>query len=291
PPRRRRARVRSQPRAAAQLCGSAAGVVPDLAVDPGGRPRDLRRPHAHRFRERPARRDRRADQSEEAGRKGSNMKRLIGVFVVAAWAAASAQRSAKSAASVKTLEPTPTTVAYGYYSAAATPALRIRSGETVRVHTLLTSTPARLEGAGVAKDQIEPALRDIVDNVKDRGPGGHILTGSIFVEGAEPGDVLEVRIQAIKLPIPYAYNAFSPGRGFLPQDFRESRMKIIPLDEKRMTAHFSDEIEIPLRPFFGSMGVAPPPAAGRISSAPPGRHAGNLDNKDLVAGSTLYIPV
>src|SRR5712672_391657 len=68
-------------------------------------------------------------------------------------------------------------------------------------------------------------------------------------------------------------------------------MKIIPLDEKRMVARFAEGIEIPLRPFFGSMGVAPPEAAGRVSSAPPGTHAGNLDNKDLVAGTTLFIPV
>jgi acetamidase/formamidase len=207
-----------------------------------------------------------------------------------AQSARQAQRPPKPATSIKALEPTPATVAYGYYSADATPVLRIKSGDTVRVHTLLTSTPTRLEGAGVAKDQIEPALRDVVDHVKDRGPGGHILTGPIFIEGAEPGDVLEVRIQAIRLAIPYAYNAFSPRGGFLPDDF-QSKMKIIPLDEKRMIAHFADGIEIPLHPFFGSMGVAPPAAAGRVSSAPPGKHAGNLDNKDLIVGSTLYIPV
>jgi acetamidase/formamidase len=173
----------------------------------------------------------------------------------------------------------------------AVPALRIQSGATVRVHTLLTSTPQRLEGAGVAKDQVEPALRDIVDNVKDKGPGGHILTGPIFVEGAEPGDVLEVRVKAIRLAIPYAYNAFSTRGGFLPQDFQQGKMKIIPLDEDRMIARFADNIEIPLRPFFGSMGVAPPAVAGRISSGPPGKHAGNLDNKELIVGSILYIPV
>jgi acetamidase/formamidase len=213
------------------------------------------------------------------------MKRIPAIALVASVCALGA------APQIKTLEPTPATVVYGYYSAAAAPVMRIQSGEIVKIHTLLTSTPTRLEGAGVPKDQIEPELRDIVDNVKDRGPGGHILTGPIFVEGAQPGDVLEVRVQAIKLALPYAYNAFSPNRGFLPDDFPESKVKIIPLDEKRMTAHFADGIEIPLRPFFGSMGVAPPPAAGRISSSPPGKHAGNLDNKDLVAGSTLYIPV
>jgi acetamidase/formamidase len=204
---------------------------------------------------------------------------------------ATGQKSTAVRPPPETLEPTPSTVTYGYYSAAAAAALRIRSGDTVSVHTLITSTPQRLEGAGVAKEQIEPALREIVDNVKDKGPGGHILTGPIFVEGAEPGDVLEVRVKSIALAIPYAYNAFGTKNGFLPQDFQQGHIKIVPLDEKRMTARFADNIEIPLRPFFGSMGVAPPPAAGRISSGPPGRHAGNLDNRELVVGSTLYIPV
>ena len=217
---------------------------------------------------------------------------LAGLAIaVAAVASPLEAGQATKAAAVKTLEPSPSTVAYGYYDAAAKPVMRIKSGDTVRIHTLITSTPQRLEGAGVAKDQVEPELRAIVDQVTDKGPGGHILTGPIFVEGAEPGDVLEVRVKAIRLAIPYAYNAFSTRSGFLPQDFTAGKMKIIPLDAKRMVAHFSDDVEIPLHPFFGSMGVAPPPAAGRVSSAPPGKHAGNLDNKDLVVGSTLYIPV
>ena len=189
------------------------------------------------------------------------------------------------------LLPTPKTVAYGYYDASTSPVLHIKSGDTVEAHTLITSTPPRLEGAGVKPEQIESALREIVNTVTNKGPGGHILTGPIYIEGAEAGDVLEVRIQSIKLAIPYAYTAFRPGAGFLPEDFPTSQMKIIPLDEKRMVAHFSDSITIPLRPFFGSMGVAPPVSSGRVSSAPPGIHAGNLDNKELVAGTTLYIPV
>jgi acetamidase/formamidase len=197
------------------------------------------------------------------------------------------------ATAIKELQATPATVAYGYYDAAAPPVMRIQSGDTVRIHTLITSTPQQLEAAGVAKEQVEPALREIVEKVTGdrRGPGGHILTGPIYVEGAEPGDVLEVRIKEIRLAVPYAYNAFRPGAGFLPQEFTERRIKIVPLDEKRMIGRFADGIEIPLHPFFGSMGVAPPPAAGRINSAPPGRHAGNIDNKDLVVGSTLFIPV
>jgi acetamidase/formamidase len=220
---------------------------------------------------------------------------LILACLVPAWAAAAPPQArtgaARPPAAARELAATPATVAYGYYDAAARPVLRIASGETVRIHTLITSTPARLEAAGVARGQVEPALREIVEKVTDKGPGGHILTGPIYVEGAEPGDVLEVRIQRIDLAIPYAYNAFSPGRGFLPQDFQAPAIRIVPLDARRMIGRFAEGVEIPLRPFFGSMGVAPPPSAGRVSSAPPGRFAGNIDNKDLVAGSTLYIPV
>ncbi len=189
------------------------------------------------------------------------------------------------------LKPTPKTVAWGYYDANTPPVLRIKSGETVEIQTLITSSPNRLEGAGVPPAQVEQSLRDITREVTNKGPGGHILTGPVYIEGAEPGDVLEVRIKDIKLAIPYAYNAFGPGRGFIPEDFPYPKMKIIPLDEKRMVAKFSDGIEIPLHPFFGSLGVAPPDVSGRISSAPPWIHAGNLDNKELVAGTTLFIPI
>jgi len=185
----------------------------------------------------------------------------------------------------------PKTVVWGYYSASATPALRVRSGDRVEIETLITNSPARLEAAGVVPGQIEASLRAIYKEVTDKGPGGHILTGPVYIEGAEPGDTLEVRIQEIRLAIPYSYNGFRPGSGFLPDEFPYARTKIVPLDRDRMVAHFTDRIEIPLRPFFGSMGVAPPEASGRISSAPPWFHAGNLDNKELVAGTTLYIPV
>jgi acetamidase/formamidase len=182
-------------------------------------------------------------------------------------------------------------VAWGYYAAATRPVLRVNSGDTVEVDTLITNSPTRLEEAGVPADQVQKELRDIFREVNDKGPGGHILTGPIYVEGAEPGDVLEVRIKEIRLTIAYAYNGFRPGAGFLPSDFPYSKMKIIPLDAGRMMARFADGIEIPLHPFFGSMGVAPPESAGRINSAPPGIHAGNLDNKELVAGTSLFIPV
>jgi acetamidase/formamidase len=206
-------------------------------------------------------------------------------------AAAAGPMAAQGRPTFHHLEPTPQTVAWGYYDAAAPPVLRVASGDTVEVHTLITSSPTRLEAAGVPPGQVEQALRDIYAQVTNRGPGGHILDGPIYVVGAEPGDVLEVRILAARLAVPYAYNGFRPGSGFLPEDFPYARMKIIPLDERRMLARFADDVEIPLHPFFGSMGVAPPEASGRISSAPPWMHAGNLDNRELVAGTTLYIPV
>src|SRR5438034_8745645 len=189
------------------------------------------------------------------------------------------------------LKATPKTVAWRYYDAKTPRVLSVKSGDIVEIQTLITSSPKRLEEAGVPPDQVEQSLRDITDQVKDKGPGGHILTGPIYIEGAEIGDVLEVKILSAKLAIPYAYNGFGPGRGFLPEDYPYPKMKIIPLDEKRMVAHFADGIEIPLHPFFGSIGVAPPDVSGRISSGPLWIHAGNLDNKELVAGTTLFIPI
>jgi acetamidase/formamidase len=203
----------------------------------------------------------------------------------------SAATAAAQSPSTHRLEATPDTIAYGYYWSDARPALRIRSGDIVDVDTLLTYTPAGLQRAGVSDDRIQASLKAIVAGVTGdrRGPGGHILTGPVYVEGAEPGDALEVKVLSIDLPIDYGYNGCS---GFLPENCdRSSPAKIIPLDRQRMTAEFEPGIVIPLRPFFGSMGVAPAPEAGRVSSNPPGRHAGNMDNKLLVAGSTLYIPV
>jgi acetamidase/formamidase len=187
------------------------------------------------------------------------------------------------------LEATPATVAYGYYWSEAKPVLRINSGDILDVDTLLTSTPDRLEKSGVAASEIQASLRAIVDEVKDRGPGGHILTGPVYVEGAAPGDALEVKVLSIELPIGYGYNGCA---GFIRENCTPGRgQTIIRLDRKRMIGAFAPGIEIPLRPFFGSMGVAPPPEVGRVSSSPPGIHAGNLDNKELVAGTTLWIPV
>jgi acetamidase/formamidase len=189
------------------------------------------------------------------------------------------------------LEATPATVAYGYYWSEAKPALRIASGDIIDVDTLLTNSPMGLQRAGVPDDKIQSSLKRIVLEVTGdrRGPGGHILTGPVYVEGALPGDVLEVKVLAIDFSLDYGYNGCS---GILPENCdRAVTSRIIPIDAKKMTAQFAPGIVIPLRPFFGSMGVAPAPELGRVSSNPPGKHAGNLDNRELVAGSTLFIPV
>ena len=220
------------------------------------------------------------------------MSRRFKLGVALALALASAAK-AQPAGKTYTLEVTPQTVAWGNYDAAAKPVLTVRSGDTVVVHTLLTNSPTGLERNGVPPDQVEASLREVYAKVPAtaRGPGGHILTGPIEIAGAEPGDTLEIRILKIDLAIPYAYNGFRYGAGILTDEFPYARTKIIPLDKARMVAHFGAGITIPLHPFFGSMGVAPPASFGRYDSTPPTVNGGNMDNKELVAGTTLYLPV
>ncbi len=199
----------------------------------------------------------------------------------------------------QTLLATPSTIAWGYYWSKARPILTVHSGDTVKIQTLSTcGSPERLKDGGVAADDIPQDVTDIYAAKDiDKGPGGHILTGPVEIAEAQPGDVLEVRIKKIDIDVPWACNGFSAGRGFLPDDFPYGKMTIIPLDRTAASsgnaglANFAPGVKIPLRPFFGSMGDAPPESAGRYNSAPPWMHGGNMDNKELVAGTTLYLPV
>ena len=217
------------------------------------------------------------------------IRTLAAVLVVTTAAVTVVSQSPKT----HRLEATPETVAYGYYWFEAKPALRIASGDIIDVDTLLTNSPTGLARAGVPDEKIQTSLKAVVaafpSGSAGRGPGGHILTGPVYVEGAEPGDALEVKVLSIDLAIDYGYNGC---QGFLPENCdRTVGTKILQLDRTTMTSEFLPGIVIPLKPSFGSMGVAPAPELGRVSSNPPGRHAGNLDNRELVAGSTLYIPV
>jgi len=189
-----------------------------------------------------------------------------------------------------TLPATPQTVAWGYYSGQSKAVLTVHSGDTVRMQALSTcGSPERMIANGVRPEDIPPYTAPIYSEVKEKGPGGHILTGPVAIAEAEPGDVLEVQILKVDLDADFACNVFGVGSGFLPTEYPYGRYKVVPLDRRKMIGHFAPGIEIPLRPFFGSMGVAP--AGGKIDTAPPFVHAGNLDNKELVAGTTLYIPV
>ena len=242
----------------------------------------------------PARRSCASRRPRSHARSHDSSRTLLRTALLVPFAASGATLAAQAPTPAKprthTLPATPATVVYGYYWSESPPALRIASGDIIDVETLLTNRPDRLEAAGVRPADVEQSLRDIVTQVTDRGPGGHILTGPMFVQGADSGDVLEVKILSVDLKIPYGYNGCS---GFA-KDLcvaGPGTTRIIPLDARKMTATFAPGVVVPLRPFFGSMGVAPARALGRVSSNPPSTHAGNLDNKELVAGTTLYIPV
>ena len=192
-----------------------------------------------------------------------------------------------------TLMPSPQTVHIGHFAANVKPVLTINSGDIVTIETAAAMEPGPIEESGVVPPSAVPQyVRDIYRDVKDRGPGPHILTGPIAINGAMPGDVLEVRILEINLAVDHGYNRQRPFTGALPEEFAAMWQRIIPINRQAKTAEVARGVVIPLeRPFFGTMGVAPPAAMGRISSGPPGVHTGNLDNKDLGAGSILYMPV
>ena len=199
--------------------------------------------------------------------------------------------SAVSAAAQQTheLKLTPGNVHWGYYDGSVEPVLRVASGDTVRVETLTASGVARLKEAGVSEAEIPRTLLDVEAAITERGPGAHPLTGPIYIEGAEPGDTLEVRLLGYEFLHPFGRVSFSARGGTLPDDFPYEGIRLVRFDPAAGTAEFRPGVVLPLAPFFGSIGVAP--GRGRISSSPPGPHTGNLDNKELVAGSTLFLPV
>jgi acetamidase/formamidase len=196
-----------------------------------------------------------------------------------------------AAAETYDLKLTPANIHWGYYDSRLKPVLRVASGDTVRIETMVAGGLERLAMAGVPDAEIPALLKQVESAVADRGPGVHPLTGPIYVEGAEPGDILEVRILRFEFLHPFGVTGFRPGAGTFPDEFPYARSKRIPIDAESGTAKFSPAISLKLAPFWGSIGIAPPPPIHRLSSGPPGAHAGNLDNKELVAGSILYLPV
>jgi len=186
---------------------------------------------------------------------------------------------------------TPEHVQWGYYDPSIAPALHVASGDRVRIETMVAGGLQRLRLAGASDAEIPDSLKRVEEQVTVRGPGAHPLTGPIYVDGAEPSDTLEVRILSIEFLHNFGVNTFTPVSGMLPDDFPYEGVKLLRWAPGSDHIDFAPGIVLPMAPFFGSIGVAPPPLVGRISSRPPGWHGGNLDNKDLIAGSSLYLPV
>ena len=175
---------------------------------------------------------------------------------------------------------------WGWFSADLQPQLTISPGDRVTIETVSGAEDV-LPGDGF---HVPPELLEIHARSERMQPG-HILTGPVAVEGAEPGDLLEVRIHEVNLRQDWGWNFIRPLAGTLPEDFPNRHQTNIPLDAEMMTARLPWGLDLPLNPFFGVMGVAPPAEWGRVSSIQPRAFGGNLDNKELVAGTTLYLPV
>lgn len=184
------------------------------------------------------------------------------------------------------LKASPETCHWGWFDAGMAPTLTIASGDRVTIETV-SGAPEDLPGDGY---HIPPELLDIHKRSERRMPG-HLLTGPIAVEGAEPGDVLEIRLLDIRLRQDWGYTKVRPLAGALPEDFDEPDCMTVDLDAKRNVGRLPWGTELPLRPFFGVIGVAPPAGWGMISTIQPRKNGGNLDNKELIAGTTLYLPV
>jgi acetamidase/formamidase len=225
--------------------------------------------------------------------------KLLTAALLALTCAASAQPAPPDNKPDATLRSTPETVVWGYFAADIAPALRIKSGQTVRIDTVSHGgvntgvDPVTFFGRyGIAADQVLKDAIDIYEKVsRPRGASAHILTGPIYIEEAEPGDMLEVRILALDYRVPYGVNNSNRGTGVLPDLLSGPTPKVIRLDTARKVALFSPEIEVPLQPFMGIMAVAPSRESWLISSRPPSRWGGNMDFNKLTVGATLYLPV
>ena len=186
------------------------------------------------------------------------------------------------------LRASPQTVRIGVFDASYPPIMTIESGDTVEVQCVSGRQEVMPPPSAGLKS---PPELDAIIAANPAMRAGHIVTGPIAIAGAEPGDMLEIRIEKIEPGADWGYNVIRPLAGTLPEDFHETVISHIPVDRARGVCTLPWGTELKLAPFFGVMGVAPPPAFGTIASKEPRIHGGNMDNKELVAGSTLYLPV
>ncbi|MDF2432673.1 MAG: hypothetical protein JWP44_2304 [Mucilaginibacter sp.] len=194
---------------------------------------------------------------------------------------------------------TPENTVWGYYGFNVPPIATIKDGDIAEIQTVNTTGVTRKDPEAFYKannlplDQQAQDIINIYKNVKPEPSGlsGHLLTGPIYIEGAEPGDTLEVRILDIVLRSGYGVNAVWPKGGDIGDEVKTRENFVYKYDKKKKTATFKEGLEIPVKPFFGVMAVSPSAEKGRVSSIPPGPHGGNMDLKHLVRGTTLFLPV
>lgn len=193
----------------------------------------------------------------------------------------------------------PENMVWGYFGADVPPVARVRDGDVVEIHTVSTSGISQQDPESfftknnLPLDQHAREVIAIMQNVKPEPSGirGHMLTGPVYIEGAEPGDSLEIRIMDLPIRSTYGVNSVWPGGGGIPDAVKERESFVYRYDKKKNTGSFMEGVEIPLRPFMGVMALSPPAETGRVSSIPPDFFGGNLDIKHLVKGATLYLPV
>ena len=188
------------------------------------------------------------------------------------------------------------------------PILRVQSGDRIRMQTVSHEgilpdqgdTVTFLTSGGIAESDILPDQLQIKATVPKTGPGPHVITGPIYVEGAEPGDVLEIKTIDLEYRVPYGVISNRHGKGSLPGEYPEGDApiytKVIPLEMSKAIGLFKPTnglptLEIPLQPFMGIMGVVPADPEQAVNSVPPGLYGGNVDIKHLGKGSSLYLPV
>lgn len=185
------------------------------------------------------------------------------------------------------IEPYPHHMVRGYFDAALPPVLSVASGDTVELTSWTAGDPHHLHPD---RSRVDPLHLEALERCP-RGPASHFVTGPVFVEGAVPGDVLQVDILSVVPVEDWGYTAVWPLLGTLPYDFEETVLIHPDLDVVNGTVGLPWGKTLPLAPFCGIVAVAPPPAWGRCSSVPPRKFGGNMDNKELRPGTTLYLPV
>jgi len=200
---------------------------------------------------------------------------------------------AQAASKTYELRLTPENVTFGAIDGNSKPVLHVASGDIVTAETLGDNVTSYLRFAGVPESEIPDSLKKLAAYQKEHNISGGPQTGPIYVEGAQPGDTLEIHFLKFDFLHPYGWTQFRPSRGTLPDEFPYFKVKILHYDLATRTVEFAPGITLPLKPFWGVVQVAPPlqPAGRAAIAMSPGPFGGNMDNKELVAGSTLYLPV